>query len=639
MPKTRHIKKVYERNSALMRGKRLFQIGLFLFLLVFVGFASLFLYYAKDLPRPERLGEVAFAKPSKIYDRTGEVLLYELYGKEKREFASLAEIPRELKQAVLATEDQHFYSHFGLDWRGVGRAILVNLKLRAPIQGGSTITQQLVRSTLLSREKTVARKVKELILTLELELQYSKDQILEFYLNQIPLGSNVYGVGAASQFYFGKKPSGVSLAESAALAALIKAPSYYSPHGSHKEELMSRKDYVLSRMVRSKYITQNQAAEAQAEVLEFRDPGLTIKAPHFVLYIMDELLNTYGEEFLRQNGLRVHTTLDWGLQEKAEEIVKTIGERNVMFGANNAALVAMVPATGEIVAMVGSKDWAGVSYPAGCVSGQNCLFDPKVNVATYRIGRQPGSAFKPFAYVTAFMKGYNDTTTVVDEETNFGVWGDKEYIPKNYDDKFRGTVTLRQSLAQSLNIPSIKVLLNLAGLQDSIETAHDMGINTLQDPSRYGPSLVLGGGEVKLLDMVSAYGVFATEGKHIPPAGITRVVNEEGATLQENTNTPIAILPAKPTQLISDILSDNEARAPIFGLNSLLFFPDKKVAVKTGTTQDFRDGWVIGYTKDIVVGVWVGNNDNSPINKEPGIVVAGPIWRAFMDYALSAITP
>jgi membrane peptidoglycan carboxypeptidase len=240
--------------------------------------------------------------------------------------------------------------------------------------------------------------------------------------------------------------------------------------------------------------------------------------------------------------------------------------------------------------------------------------------------------------VTAFLKGYDDTTTVVDEKTNFGIWGGEEYVPQNYDGKFRGTVTLRQALAQSLNIPSIKTLLQLAGLQDSIQTAHDMGIGTLQDTSRYGPSLVLGGGEVKLLDMVSAYGVFATEGKRIPPAGIMRVVDEKGATLQENTNTSIAILPVKPVQLITDILSDNDARTPIFGSNSLLFFPGRKVAAKTGTTQDFRDGWVIGYTKDVVTGVWVGNNNNSPMNKEPGIVVAGPIWRQFMDYVLG-LTP
>jgi len=314
----------------------------------------------------------------------------------------------------------------------------------------------------------------------------------------------------------------------------------------------------------------------------------------------------------------------------------------VVFDAHNATLVALDPTTGEIIAMVGSKDWFGEPYPEGCVPGQTCLFDPKVNVATYRIGRQPGSAFKPFAYVTAFSRGYNDLTTVVDEETNFGIWGQEEYIPHNYDNLFRGTVTLRQSLAQSLNIPSIKVLLNLAGLQESVATAHDMGITTLEDPSQYGPSLVLGGGEVKLLDITSAYGVFATGGKLAPPLSIKRVVSEGGATLQENINTSIAVLSKEATDMITSILSDNEARTPIFGANSLLYFPNKQVAVKTGTTQDFRDGWVVGYSPStnsgqapLVTGVWVGNNDNSPMNKEPGIVVAGPIWRQFMDYALA----
>ncbi|MBI2123682.1 MAG: transglycosylase domain-containing protein [Candidatus Wildermuthbacteria bacterium] len=637
MTKTRHVKKVFSRNSVAARGKRLLHVGFFLFLLLFISSSSLFLYYAKDLPRPERLNEITFAQATKIYDRTGSVLLYELFGEETREFAPLNEIPQHLKEAVLATEDRYFYQHFGIDWRGVGRSLLKNLRLRDPSQfvGGSTISQQLVRSILLSREKTVPRKIKEVILTLELERRYSKDEILEFYLNQVPLGSTVYGVGAATRFYFGKPVTGLSLAESAAVAALIQAPSYYSPHGLHKEELMARKDYVLGSMELLGYISKEEAAEAQAEELAFRDPGLSIKAPHFTLYVVDQLLKTYGEEFLRESGLKVYTTLDWKLQEKAEEIIATVGERNAVFDAHNAALVALDPATGEILAMVGSKNWFGESYPEGCVSGQTCSFDPKVNVATYRIGRQPGSAFKPFAYVTAFTKGYNDATTVVDEETNFGIWGDKEYIPANYDGKFRGTVTLRQSLAQSLNIPSIKVLLNLAGLQESVATAHDMGITTLQDPSRYGPSIVLGGGEVKLLDITSAYGVFATGGKRVPPSSIMRVASEGGVTLQKNTNTPITILPKEAVDMITSILSDNEARTPIFGANSLLYFPNRQVAVKTGTTQDFRDGWVVGYSPNtLVTGVWVGNNDNSPMNKEPGIVVAGPIWRAFMDYAL-----
>jgi membrane peptidoglycan carboxypeptidase len=642
VPRSRHYKKVFQRSSALTRGKRLLHVGFFLFLLLFISGSSLFLYYAKDLPRPERLNEIAFAQATKIYDRTGEVLLYELFGEEKREFTAFTDIPQHLKEAVLATEDRHFYTHFGIDWRGVGRSLLKNFKLRDPSQfvGGSTISQQLVRSILLSREKTVPRKIKEVILTLELERRYSKDEILEFYLNQVPLGSTVYGVGAASRFYFGKPVTELSIAESAVLAALIQAPSYYSPHGSHPEELLSRKNYVLGSMELLGYITQEQAAEAQNQELAFQDPGLSIKAPHFVLYVVDQLLKTYGEEFLRESGLKVYTTLDWRLQEKAEEIVAAVGERNAVFDAHNAALVALDPTAGEVLVMVGSKDWFASPYPEGCIPGQTCSFDPKVNVATYRIGRQPGSAFKPFAYVTAFGKGYNDTTTVVDEETNFGIWGDKEYIPHNYDSKFRGTVTLRQALAQSLNIPSIKVLLNLAGLPESIATAHDMGITTLQDPSRYGPSLVLGGGEVKLLDITSAYGVFAAGGKRIPPLSIMRVVSDGGVTLQENANTSITVLPKEAVDMITSILSDNEARTPIFGANSLLYFPDKQVAVKTGTTQDFRDGWVVGYSPNaLAAGVWVGNNDNSPMNKEPGIVVAGPIWRQFMDYALLALTP
>lgn len=635
MPKTRHVKQVLQKNSALARIRKLIHAGFFLFLVLFIGASSLFLYYAKDLPRPERLNEIAFAQPTKIYDRTGEVLLYELFGEEKREFVPLSQIPQHLKEAVLTTEDRYFYTHFGLDWRGVGRSILKNLRLRDPAQfvGGSTISQQLVRSILLSREKTVPRKIKEIILTLELERRYSKDEILEFYLNQIPLGSTVYGVGAASRFYFGKSVTELSLAESAVISALIQAPSYYSPYGTHKEDLMARKSYVLGSMELLGHITEKQAIEAKSQELTFQDPGLSIKAPHFALYVTDLLIQEYGEAFLRENGLRVTTSLDWNLQQIAEKAIEDRTKINTAYNAHNAALVALSPSTGEILAMVGSKDWFGESYPEGCASGQNCLFDPKVNIATYRIGRQPGSAFKPFAYVTAFMKGYDDATTVVDEETNFGIWGGKEYIPKNYDDTFRGTVTLRQALAQSLNIPSIKVLLDFAGLPESMATARDMGITTLQDPSQYGPSIVLGGGEVKLLDITSAYGVFATGGKRIPPLSIKRVVSEGGTTLQENANTSIAVLPKEAASLIGDILSDNTARAPLFGTNSSLVVPGFTVAVKTGTTQEYRDAWAIGYTKEVSSGVWVGNNNNEPMD-QAGVMVAAPIWNQFMRNAL-----
>ena len=607
-----------------------FFIGLFLLVLF------LFAYYAKDLPRPEKFTELSLVQPTRIFDRTGTVLLYEVYKEERREQVSLGEVSAFLKNAIIATEDANFAKHFGVDARAIGRALLVNLRLRAPAQGASTISQQLIRSTFLTRKKTLERKVQELILTLELERRYSKDEIFGFYLNQIPLGANAYGVGAGALTYFGKKAGALTLVESATLAAMIKAPSYYSPYGTHLEELLARKDYVLSRMVKTGYITKEQAERTSKEKVVFAQSSLGLRAPHFVLWVLDKLLQTYGEDFVKENGLRVTTSLDWGLQEAAEGIVRDIAGRNESLHAYNAALVAIDPRTGEVKAMVGSKDWFAESSPEGCTPGIDCLFDPKLNVATAMPGRQPGSAFKPFAYAVAFNKGHDDTVVVIDEETNFGIWGDKEYIPKNYDERFRGPVTLRQALSQSLNIPSIKVLLNLAGIQESIALARDFGLTTLSpDASFYGPSLVLGGGEVRLLDLVSAYGVFATEGNRVPPLSIVEVADSKGRILEENKNVPLRVLSQKVAKLITSILSDNTARAPIFGASSLLYFPGIQVAAKTGTTQEFRDGWVVGYTANIVVGVWVGNNDNSPMDKEPGIAIAGPIWREFVNVALA----
>jgi membrane peptidoglycan carboxypeptidase len=357
-----------------------------------------------------------------------------------------------------------------------------------------------------------------------------------------------------------------------------------------------------------------------------------IKAPHFVMYVKDYLVQKYGEDFLKEKGLKVYTSLDWELQELAEKIVKEGAEKNRVYNAHNAALVAINPKTGEILAMVGSKDWyATSSYPANCTPGKSCLFEPYPNVALR--GRQPGSAFKPFVYVTAFEKGYNDKTVVVDEPT---CWpsGNKEWCPQNYDGLFRGPVTLRQALAQSLNIPSVKVLDSLAGLNDSIKNAQKFGITTLTDPKKYGLAIVLGGAEVKLLDMVSAYGVFATEGMAISPVSILKIEDTKGNVIEENKTTPKRVIDAEPVRILNSILSDNEARAPIFGLHSPMYFENYQVAAKTGTTQDYKDGWIIGYTPSIVAGVWAGNNDNSSMWKEPGIVVAGPIWRQFMEKAL-----
>jgi len=635
--KIRHYKKVYQRTKTFVWGSRLLKVVFLMAFLFLLGIISLFAYYAKDLPRPEKFTERTITESTKIYDRTGTILLYEIFGEEKREIVPFSDIPEHLKYAILATEDAGFYSHFGISIKGTGRAILTNLGFRpsllqvASSQGGSTISQQLIRNSFLTPQKTVGRKIREIILTLELERRYSKDEILGFYLNQIFLGSNTYGIGTASQLYFHKRPSELSLEESAALAALIQAPSYYSPYGYHADELLLRKDYVLGRMAQENFITTEAAELARQQKLIFQEPSVVIRAPHFTFFVLDELLEKYGEDFLRQNGLSVKTSLDWELQSLAETLVQEYAEYNTASRAYNAALVALDPATGEILAMVGSKDWFGESSPPGCTPGQDCLFDPKVNVATYLQGRQPGSAFKPFVYATAFEKGFSDETVVIDEETSFGIWGGKEYIPQNYDGAFRGPVTLRQGLAQSLNVPSVKVLADLAGLQDSIATAKEMGITTLtKDPSFYGLSLVLGGGEVRLLDMVSAYGVFATGGKKVPPLRILEITDSFHRALEKNHNTGIQVLSTGTAQLITDILSDNEARAPLFGLNSYLYFPDKQVAAKTGTTQEYKDAWAIGYTQDIVVGVWVGNNDNTPQERKPGVALAGPLWHAFL---------
>jgi 1A family penicillin-binding protein len=635
MPKRIFHRKTYQRS----RKKRIFFLvlkilGLFFLLLVF-GFLILFFYCAKDLPRPEKFTERTFVESTKIYDRTGEVLLYELYGEERREIIPLAEVPAYLKNAVIAAEDANFYSHFGIDFEGIFRAIGINLRIGKPVYGGSTISQQLIRSTFLTQEKTLKRKIREIILTLELERRYSKEQILEWYLNQVPFGPNIYGVEAASQTYFNKPTKELSSAEAAALAALIRSPSYLSPYGEHKDELFARKDYVLDRMVEEGYLSQNEAEISKGEELKFNEIATPIKAPHFIFYVKDYLLEKYGQEFLEKGGLKIYTSLDWDLQQSAEKAISEGVERNKSSRAYNASLVAIDPKTGEVLAMVGSADWFGESYPEGCNPGEDCLFDPKVNVATYKIGRQPGSAFKPYVYATAFQKGYDDKYVVVDEETNFGIWGGKPWTPQNYDGLFRGPVTLRQALAQSLNVPSVKVLVYLAGLEDSIETAKKMGITTLNKPiSYYGPSIVLGGGEVKLLDMVSAYGVFATEGLRVPPTSIFKIEDSKGNIIEENKKTPRRVLDYGIARLINDILSDNEARAPMFGSRSALYFEDYDVAAKTGTTDDYRDAWTIGYTPSIVAGVWAGNNNNSPMSKQPGVMISAPIWHQFMAEAL-----
>jgi len=651
MAKRRKNLKIYKKNKKAKKIAFFFKtstvlFSIFIFLVLFV-----FLYYAKELPRPENFLERNVFQSTKIYDRTGEILLYTVHGEEKREIISFSQMPEHLKKAVIAAEDGNFYQHYGIDFKGILRSVLVNLKLKKPAQGASTITQQLIRSSFLTREKTAERKIREIVLSLELERKYSKDQILEWYLNQIPFGSNAYGVEAASQTFFKKKAKDISLAEAAILAAVIQSPTSLSPYGKNKESLLKRKDFILEQMTNAGFITNEQKEEAQKEELSFADQSeSSIKAPHFVLYVKNYLAEKYGEESLDQEGFKVYTTLDWELQKTAEKLVDEGVKNNKKYNAHNAALVAIDPNNGEILSLVGSADWFGDPYPENCISGKNCLFDPKFNIAIGTKdspGRQPGSAFKPFAYVEAFSNGFTPETILWDVKTEFNPNCDSNsyqlkdqygldcYHPGNYDGRFRGPLSLRSSLSQSINVTSVKTLY-LAGIESTMNLAQNMGITTLSyDPSRYGLSLVLGGGEVKLLEMVSAYGVFATEGLKIQPVSVLKIENTEGKIIEESKKAPRRVLEIQPCRMINSILSDNEARTPVFGPRSLLYFDNWQVAVKTGTTQEYKDGWTIGYTPSIAVGVWAGNNNNAPMAREPGVVLAAPIFHKFMEKALS----
>jgi len=603
----------------------------------------MFLYYGKDLPRPERFTERKLPQSTKIYDREGETLLYEIFKEERREYISLDAVPERLKWAIITAEDANFYRHHGLDFKAILRAFLTNLKLMKPIQGGSTISQQLIRSTFLTGEKTIERKIKEIILTLELERRYSKNQILEWHLNQVPFGINIYGVGAASQTYFKKPVQDLTLEESAVLAATIRAPSLYSPWGQNKTELLKRKDYILDRMEKLGYITKEEAENAKEAEIIFSEAPYPIFAPHFSFYVKDWLIKKYGEDFLAEEGLKVYTTLDRKLQETAMISVIEGAKNNEKSKAFNAALVAINPQTGEVLALVGSKNWFGSPFPEDCVSGVNCLFDPKVNIVFSE--RQPGSAFKPFVYAAAFKIGYTPKTILWDVPTEFNpncratadqekdIYGLECYHPQNYNETFKGPVTLREALAQSINLPSVK-LLYLTGIPNSINLAADLGITTLSPSRYYGLSLVLGGGEVKLIDMVSAYGVFATEGFKYSPSFILKIEDSKGNIIYEDKKYPQKVLSSEICRQINDVLSDNVARTPMFGSRSALYFEGFEVAAKTGTSQDFRDAWTIGYTPSIVVGVWVGNNNNAPVDRKPGAALAAPIFHNFLETIL-----
>jgi penicillin-binding protein 1C len=609
------------------------QTILIIFLAGLVLAVALFLYYTHDFPRPDKFTHDSAPQPTRIYDSRGEILLYNVFGEENRLIVPLEKISIYAQKAVIALEDARFYQHHGVDFKGIIRAILIDLKLRRPAAGASTISQQLIRSHFLSTERTAERKIREVLLTLELERQYSKDEILEWYLNQVPFGSNFYGIESASQGFFNKTSEQLTIGEAATLAAIIQAPSALSPYGDNQEALIARQKYALQRMVYLEFIDQESFEEALVEEIDFAEIIHSLKAPHFTIKVLEELENMYGRERLERDGLKIYTTLDWEMQSRAEEIVRERVADYQIFRIYNGSLVAIDPQSGAILAMVGSKNYFDESYPEGCQ--ENCLFQSQFNVATSG-ARHPGSALKPFIYAVALQKGATPEDIIEDEPTNFGLWGGSYYIPQNYDGLFRGSVTLRSALAQSLNIPAVKVFMYLAGIEDSIKLLEQAGIS---DSLPAVPSLVLGGGGVRLVELTASYGIFANEGLKVNPYMIDRVENAEGKIIFENKNSiGPRIIDRSVAQDINSILSDNEARSPMFGRNSNLYleqYPD--VSVKTGTNQDYKDFWTIGYNKDIVVGVWLGNNNQAPMVQRPSVSTAGAIWKEFMIEALNRI--
>lgn len=587
-----------------------------------------FLALAANLPSPDDFSEKKITQSTKIFDRTGKILLYEIHGEEKRTIVPFSEMPDVLKEATLAIEDADFYNQPAFDWKSTVRAVLVNLREGRAAQGGSTITQQLAKNIFLTREKTITRKVKELILAIQLESRYTKDEILYFYLNQIPYGSNAYGVEAASQTFFGKPVKEIQLHEAALIASLSQRPSYFSPYGYHIDELMERKNHVLDQMQKLGYISPAEADSAKRAELVFVPQSIgSIRAPHFSLMVKAYLEDKYGDEDLTQSGYKVITTLDWKLQEIAEKAVEEGAKNNeARYKGRNAALVAEDPKTGQILALVGSRDY----------------FDDSIrgnySVATQAL-RQPGSALKPFIYLTAFEKGYGPQTILFDVKTEFDTRGGNEsYAPENFDNIFRGPISLQSALAQSLNVIAVKTLY-LAGMDASLETLKNFGISTLTDRDRYSLTLVLGGGEVRLAELVSAYATLSQEGVYHPQVSILKIEDSEGNVieeLKESENKGIAVMNPENPRRLNKILASSDLRAGLFqGSLGLTVFEGRDVAMKTGTTQDYRDAWTFGYTPSLAVGVWAGNTDNTPMVRQGGSILAAvPIWSSFLREAL-----
>lgn len=599
--------------------KKLFTFLAILLILGFAGVTIVVAWISRDLPSPDKLIERQIAQSTKIFDRTSTHLLYEVYNQQRRTLVNLSDVPDYAKWATVVIEDKNFYQHGGIAWTSVIRAFASNvLHLSTGKGGASTLTQQLVKNAILTNEHSYIRKIKEAILAMEIEKRYSKEEILKMYFNEIPYGSTNYGIEAATQSYFNKPAKDLTLAEAATLAAMVQAPSKYL---NNLELLKERRNFVLDKLVEANHTTAELADAAKQEPLKINRSGGLSFAPHFVLYVKEILSEKYGEKTVESGGLQVITTLDYDLQKIAEEEVKTGAEKNEKkYKANNAALVAMDPKTGQILAMVGSRDF------------NNEEIDGQVNVALR--SRQPGSSFKPIVYAAAFAKGLTPDTKVYDVKTVFKT-DSKDFTPHDYDGKERGPVTLRQALAGSLNIPAVKTLY-ITGIDNVLNLAQNMGYTTLNDRSRFGLALVLGGAEVKLLEHVHGFTVLANEGENIAYTPILEVKDAQGRSLEKFIE-PMAtrVLEQQPVRELIDIMSDNNARAYIFGEQNPLTLPNRPVAAKTGTTNDWHDGWTMGFTPSLVTGVWAGNNDNKAMAKgADGVFTAGPIWRNFMVRAL-----
>ncbi|OGH44334.1 MAG: hypothetical protein A3I49_01780 [Candidatus Levybacteria bacterium RIFCSPLOWO2_02_FULL_37_11] len=592
--------------------------------------AFLFIWYSRDLPQPGKLAEAALGNSTRIYDRKGKIL-YSVDQDEVKNYVKLKDVPKIVKEATIATEDKDFYKNQGFSLTGVIRGLLIDPILRRRITGGSTITQQLIKNVLLTSERTIPRKIKELILAVQVDKIYSKDQILEMYLNNVPFGGTAIGIDAAAETYFGKSAKDLNLAQSAFLAGLPQAPSLYSPFSGNKYYI-DRSTYVLGQMARQGYITNPEAQKALEEIKRFKftQRNTAIKAPHFVMYVREQIAERFGDAAVDVGGLQIKTSLDYDIQKKTEEIVKSEIARLKGYRVGNGSAIVMDPKTGEILAMVGSEDY---------FNEEN---DGNFNASLSR--RQPGSSLKPVMYATALEKGYTAATLIMDVKTDFPTQTTGMYTPVNYDGKFRGPTQLRFALGNSLNIPAVKMLARV-GIKDTMEKGYDMGIKnwepTQKNLSNVGLSLVLGGREVSLLEEVSAYSVLANRGVRQEPLSVLEVKDLKGKTLfkQKSVKGP-KVLSEEAAFIISHILLDNNARSDAFGSSSFLNIPGKTVSVKTGTTDSKRDNWTVGYTPSFVVGVWVGNNDNSPMNPiiASGVTGASPIWNKIMGSVLKGKT-